>query len=868
MKKLLLIDGNSILFKAFYATSVVGNLMVNKDGIPTNAVYGFINMLTKLLATKPDYIYVAFDAHRKTFRNELMEDYKGTRKETPEELVVQFSIVREYLTAANIPYYELDGYEADDLIGTMARIGKEQGLEVQIVTGDKDMLQLVEENVTVYRLGKGVSEMNEMNVEAIKEKFGLEPKQIKDLLGLMGDTADNIPGIKGVGEKTATKLLTQYGSVEGLKEHMHEIKGKMGEKIRENIEMGILSKKIATILTDVDIDDCMEHYVYKPYDYAILSSFYRKYDMNSLLRRLVAPVNKEEKEMVYNVVTKSSPVLKDSSLVVVNYDDNYHRSIILGYAIYNDEQSFYIEYENVLEDDNFKAYLKDENMHKYGFDIKKDILVSKWNGIEVQGYVDDLKLAAYVIDPKHNGELKDIALSFDYANEIYYEEEIFGKGAKKAIPEASKVAKHAILKAKAIYDLRKDMLNTISSNQQENLYDLEKNVTFILADMEFTGTKLDLNVLKQLEIDFTNKASMLEEEIYTLANEKFNIASPKQLGEVLFEHMNLPNGKKTKTGYSTAVDVLEKLIPVHPIIQKILDYRAITKLDSTYVKGLQLRIFNDGKIHTIYNQALTQTGRLSSVDPNLQNISVKSEEGRMIRKAFVPSFDYLLSYDYSQIELRVLASLANVKELIVAFNEGKDIHAHTASVIFNVPIDEVTSTQRRFAKAVNFGIIYGMSDYGLSEQIGTSIQEAKAFIEKYYESYPEIRNYMDHLIHECKQNGYVETILHRRRYIQEINDKNFMKRELGKRLAMNSPIQGSGADIIKLAMVACDKLMKQHQVKSKMILQVHDELIFDVYADELELMQSIIKQGMQEAYKMEVALVVEGNYGKSWSELK
>ncbi len=535
MKRLLLIDGNSILFRAYYATAGMGNLMVNKDGIPTNGVYGFIMMINRLLENKPDYIYIAFDAHRKTFRNELMADYKGTRKETPEELVVQFDIVKEYLDAANIPYYQKDGYEADDLIGTMATIAKNHDIDVEIVTGDKDMLQLVDDHITVLRTSKGVTDLNVMTPEAVKEKFGVEPAQIQDLLGLMGDTADNIPGIKGVGEKTAVKLLNSYGSVEGIKEHAGEIKGKMGEKVRENIDTGVLSKQIATILTDVPLDDeDIEHYHYQDYDYDTLSAFFRKYDMNSLLRRISRPDTARE-TMEFKVVEKVPEIRDHSSLVAVCYDENYHRSIVLGYAIYHPDQSFYIEYEKAIEDEKFKDYLKDKNIHKYGYDMKKCILASRWNQMNIEGFDFDLKLAAYVLDPGIKDEIKDVADYLEYDGQLSYDDEILGKGAKKHIPELSEISKHAILQAKAVYDLHDTILDKIKANGQEELYQLELEVSDILTEMEYTGTKLDVDVLKELEKEFESKAETLEKSIYEDAGVEFNISSPKQLGEVLFE---------------------------------------------------------------------------------------------------------------------------------------------------------------------------------------------------------------------------------------------------------------------------------------------------------------------------------------------
>ena len=869
MENIVLIDGNYWLFSAFHATAAMGNLMVNKDGIPTNAVFGFANRLENVLKNNPDYVVVAFDAKGKTFRNELMQEYKGTRKETPQELISQFALVREYLTAHHIPFCELEGYEGDDIIGTLATHASKQGYKVSIMTGDKDMMQLVNENVTVYKRNTKTKEDEAITPQSFYEKYGLQPDQMRDLLGLMGDSADNIPGIVGIGEKTALKLLKEYSTIENLKEHLDELKGKMGEKIRDNIEQGILSKQIATILKDVPIDLELENYRLKEFDENELVDFYKHYDMNSLLKKLTMKKSKtKNSEFKFEIVKKMPLIQSDVSLVSGVYNSNYHKSIVLGYAIYNQEMCYYISYEDALNDEEFKAYLNNENYHKFGYDIKRHQVASLWNGISIKGYSFDLQLAAYILNPSLKDEIKYVCDYLEY-EDVMYDEEVFGKGAKRHIPESELLAKHLCLQAKAIYTLKDSVISKLKEDHQYELYEeVEIPVAKILAKMEFTGTKIDKKVLEKLELDFKERIENLEKTIHGLAGVEFNIASPKQLGEILFEKLQLPNGKKTKTGYSTAVDVLEKLKDVHPIINHILDYRMISKINSTYVKGLQEQIFIDDKIHTIYNQALTQTGRLSSIDPNLQNIPVRNEEGKMIRKAFIPSYDYLISFDYSQIELRVLAHLANVQSLISAFNENKDIHAHTATEIFDVSDDEVTSEMRRQAKAVNFGIIYGMSDFGLSEQIGVPVYQAKEFIQKYFMQYPEIKTYMDQQIEFCKSHGYVATILNRKRYIHEINEKNFMRQELGKRLAMNSPIQGSAADILKLAMIKVDRLMKENHMKSKMILQVHDELIFDVISDELEKMMEIVKTGMEEAIELKVSLKADGTYAKNWYDLK
>lgn len=869
MENIVIIDGNFWLFSCYYATAAMGNLMVNKDGVPTNAVYGFANRLESLLKKNPDYIVVAFDAKGKTFRSELLENYKGTRKETPPDLICQFSIVREYLTAHHIPYLEVEGYEGDDIIGTLAKKAKQAGLKVSIVTNDKDMMQLIDESVYQYKKPPKTDEYDIITPESFYEKYQLQPIQMIDLLGLMGDSADNIPGIPGIGEKTALKLLYQYGSIENIQDHMSELKGKMGEKVRTNIELGLLSKQIATICTDVPIELDLESWRYTGHDYEQLASFYRRYDMNSLLKRMSLNHKVENKEDIdVQIVSTFPEITGPTSLIVGVYDRNYHKSPILGFAIYNHQHRYYISYEDAIKCDQFKSYLKNRQLEKYGYDIKKCINACAWNGLELDGYAFDLQLASYILNPSLKDEIKSVCEYYQYYD-VLYDEEVYGKGAKKHIPETNELAKHLIKQAKAIYELKDQVIDKLKHDHQYELYkDVEMPVSRILTKMEFQGAKIDLSVLKQLENDFSQQIVTLEKDIYLLAHKEFNISSPKQLGEVLFEDLGLPHAKKTKTGYSTSVDVLNKLKDVHPIINKVLNYRTLTKLVSTYIVGLQDQVFVDNKIHTMYNQALTQTGRLSSTDPNLQNIPIKTEEGKLIRKAFVPENDYLVSFDYSQIELRVLANLAHVKTLIQAFNEDKDIHRHTASVVFGVSEDDVTSQMRRNAKAVNFGIIYGMSDFGLAEQIGVSVFEAREFIQTYFAQYPEIKSYMDQAITYAKEHGYVSTILNRKRYIPEIKEKNYMRKELGKRLAMNSPIQGSAADIIKLAMIKVDQELTQKQLRSKMILQVHDELIFDVYQDELEEVMHIVKSGMEHAIDMEVELKAEGTYAKNWYELK
>lgn len=867
MEELILIDGNSLLFKAFYATSYTGNYMVNRNGIPTNGVYGFARMVEKIISTNPKYVIVAFDYGKKTFRNELLDTYKATRKETPQELVPQFALAREYLTAHNITWYEIEGYEGDDIIGTLVDFGEKNNLKVSVYTGDKDANQLISPQTTIYRTVKGVTELDIYNEQTLLDKYGLKPDQFRDFLGLMGDSSDNIPGIKGVGEKTALKLLHQYGTIEGLQEHQDEIKGKMGEKIRAGMEDALMSKKVATILRDIPIDVDLEKATYQGYDYETLKSFYEKYDMNSLIKSMTTEAA-PKKELKFEIVDHMPEITKDSAVYPSIYDTNYHRSIILGYGIYNDEQAYFISYENALKDESFLAYLKDENKKKYGCDIKSAVIGSRWNGIEINGYTFDLSLASYVLEPAIKEELKYVCTHFDYEG-VQYDEEVFGKGAKKHIPEDDILASHIVSKAKAIYELKDVVTKELKDKNQYELYEnIELPVTRILGEMEFAGTEIDLDVLKEMDTAFDETIEKLANDIYRISGTTFNISSPKQLGQVLFEDLGLKGGKKTKTGYSTSQDVLEKIIDAHPVVPLVLEYRMLTKLSSTYLKGLQEQVFPDNKIHTIYKQTLTHTGRLSSVDPNLQNIPVRSEEGKLIRKAFVSHNGYLVSFDYSQIELRILAHMAHVTNLIDAFNQGKDIHRHTAALVFGVKDEEVTPQMRSQAKAVNFGIIYGMSEFRLSKDIGMSISEARDFINKYFETYPEVKTYMDEVVKTCKKQGYVSTLLNRKRYIPTINDKNFMVRQQAQRYAMNTPIQGTGADILKLAMIEVDKALKEKNLKSQMILQVHDELIFDVFEDELEEVMSLVKEKMENCIKMDVPLIVEGNYAKNWCELK
>ncbi len=868
MDRIIIIDGNSLLYRAYYATAAMGNLMMNKDGVPTNAVYGFSNMMENLLKQEPKYVFVAFDYGKKTFRNELFDVYKQTRTSAPDELNVQFSMVREYLTAHGIDFEEVEGYEGDDIIGTVATRLSQEGIQVDIITSDKDMLQLIKPNVHVLLTRKGVNDIQVMDEAAFFEQYQLVPDRMRDLKGLMGDKADNIPGIPGVGEKTALKLLHEYDTIENLANNIDKLKGKLKEKIATFIDQGLLSKKIATIITDVELDIDLARYEYKGYDYDTLADFYKRYDMNSLLKKMGSRDDYKPHEFDYSIVDTCPEDLDDIALAVAVYDSNYHKSPVLGFGIATKNKAYYISFENAIADSNFKAMLEDEKIKKTVYDMKKTRLALRWNSLELDGVDFDVQLAAYILNPATKDEIKYVVDNY-IASPIDYDENIYGKGAKKHVPDQAILARHLCLQADGIRKVKDKLIEQLKVSGQEELYaNIEMPVSDILAEMEFFGAKVDISVLKELEKTFLARIEELTRGIYECAGHEFTIASPKQLGVVLFEELGLKSFKKTKTGYSTNVDVLEKLRDDHRIIDLILEYRRLTKLVSTYVTGLQEQVFGDGKIHTIYNQALTQTGRLSSTDPNLQNIPVRTPEGKLIRKAFIPANDYLVSYDYSQIELRVLAHLANVEPLIKAFNEDQDIHRYTASEVFNVPYDQVTSQMRHNAKAVNFGIIYGISDFGLATQINVSRNEAKEYIDSYFQKYPQIKTYMDDNIAKCKKQGYVTTICNRKRFIPEINEKNRIRQQLGERLAMNSPIQGSAADILKLAMIKVSESFKKHKLKSKLILQVHDELIFDVLEDELELVEALAVKGMKEAYDLKVELKVEGNHAKNWYDLK
>ena len=879
MDKIILLDGNSLSYRAFYAMPA----LKNKKGLYTNSVYGFTLMLERILEdTKPKYALVAFDKGKETFRHKSYEAYKGTRDKTPTELVEQFGYVRELIESYGIKYEEHLDYEADDIIGSYAKIAEKAGLEVIIVSGDKDLTQLASDNITVYYTKRGVTEIDYYTPEFINEKYGLTPQQIVDMKGLMGDKSDNIPGIPGVGEKTAIKLLTEYETVENVLENIDNISGKkLKERLTEGKEDAILSKKLATIFTDVPVDNKIEDLTFKE-DREKKKELFEKLEFVSFLRKLSkensaadeseteTEEEKIKKDIEIQIADKDTKLdFKNSSLHIECYTEDYQNSDVLGVSVYVGDTAYIFSEENFFDNKYAIEYLQSQE-EKTVYDIKKIIYIAKKNNKEINGDVFDIKIANYLIDVTSKSEIDKIV--FNYLGEIISSnEEIYGKGAKRSLPTQEVLNSYIAKIAASILEVKPLMIKRLG---EENMLDLYKNIEIkvarVLANMEFEGIHVSKKALDEMSHEFDERIKVLEGSIYTLAGSEFNIASPKQLGVVLFEDLGLPVVKKTKTGYSTAVEVLEQLQYKHDIIPLIMEYRTLTKLNSTYAKGLVKDITREGKIHTRYEQTLTQTGRLSSVNPNLQNIPTRIEEGKKIRKAFIPASNdrVILSIDYSQIELRVLAHIAQDKGMIDAFKHDVDIHTKTASDVNGVPLDEVTPTMRREAKAVNFGIVYGISDFGLSNNLGITRKRAKEFIEKYLETFKGVDKYMTDIVKFAKEHGYVETLYNRRRSLPEINAKNKIIANLNARIAMNTPIQGTAADIIKIAMISAYNYIEESKVDAKLLLQVHDELIFDVSKDILEEFTDKMVTIMEEAANLDVKLKAEASSGPSWYEAK
>ncbi|MBB1175899.1 DNA polymerase I [Staphylococcus epidermidis] len=876
LNKLVLIDGNSLSFRAFYALP----LLSNHAGIHTNAVYGFAMLLEKIIKEeKPNHFLVAFDAGKTTFRHSKYSEYKGGRQKTPPELSEQFPYIRQLLDAYHIKRYELDNYEADDIIGTLSRQADEADFETIIITGDRDLTQLATDNVTIYYTKKGVTDVDHYTPEFIAEKYqGLVPKQIIDMKGLMGDTSDNIPGVAGVGEKTAIKLLNQFESVEGVYEHIEEVTAKkLKEKLINSKDDALMSKDLATINVHSPVEVSLEDTkLTLQDDTAEKIELFKKLEFKQLLADIDTSSNNEE------VIDKTFEIEQDFQNVdfndlneaVIHFElegTNYLKDAILKFGFYTNHQHVVINADDVKDYKNLVQWLEDKNTTKIVYDAKKTYVSAHRLGINIENIEFDVMLASYIIDPSRSIDDVKSVVSLYGQNYVKDNITVFGKGKKHHIPEESILNEHIASVTEAISAVTPIMKSQLEDyNQIELLKDLELPLARILSEMEEIGIYTDINDLKEMEFEIQKKLDVLISNIHESAGEAFNINSPKQLGVVLFETLQLPVIKKTKTGYSTAVDVLEKLQGEHPIIDDILEYRQLSKLQSTYVEGLQKVISKDHRIHTRFNQTLAQTGRLSSVDPNLQNIPIRLEEGRKIRKAFKPTSkdSVILSADYSQIELRVLAHITQDESLKHAFINGHDIHTATAMKVFNVESDQVDSLMRRQAKAVNFGIVYGISDYGLSQSLGITRKKAKAFIDDYLASFPGVKQYMSDIVKDAKAQGYVETLLHRRRYIPDITSRNFNLRSFAERTAMNTPIQGSAADIIKLAMVKFSEKIKETKYHAKLLLQVHDELIFEIPKSEVEDFSKFVEEIMEQALVLDVPLKVDSNYGATWYDAK
>lgn len=878
MKKITLIDGNSLLFRAYYATAYPGaTLLKTSTGIYTNAVFAFSNMLEKIIELSNGHMLIAFDTSKPTKRHEKYDAYKAGRKEMPEELAQQIPLIHELITYLGIKDFSFEGYEADDIIGTLAVAGSQKGYQVDVYSSDRDLLQLVDKNVTVHLLKKGMKEVDHYTPETLQEKYQLSHEQFIDLKALMGDNSDNIPGVPGVGEKTAIKLLQQYHTVDQLLKEKESIKGKLGEKIIEHEHLIHLSKELATIDTQTPLPFDIDGVDMQTVDEENLIDFYKRLELKQLVlnyrkndhnKNTVSSSEHtyevlETEEKLKQVLTKPLSIYFETSI------KNYHKADLWGIGLSDGRNHYFISTETFTKSEAVRLYLSNDTIEKYTFDYKAAKVLLKWLGFEFKGVSFDLLLAAYVLKSSIGKEdFTAIAHSLN-VSDIAYDEEVYGKGVKRGLSLiTSDYEIHISKKAAIVFQLKNETLEVLKQrNQTHLLKDIELPLSDVLADMEFEGLHVDKAELERQTKDLESRINALRQKVMEEAGTTFNLDSPKQLGEVLFETLNLPNGKKTKTGYSTDVEVLNYLKDKHPIIPHIMAYRQLTKLYSTYLIGIKQSMFQDGKVHTIFNQALTLTGRLSSLDPNLQNIPIRTEEGRQIRKLFIPKKgDILLGADYSQIELRVLADMADVKALQKAFEQKEDIHTSTAKNVFHV--ETVDSEQRRRAKAVNFGIIYGIGPWSLSEDIDVTVKEAEAFIERYLEVYPEIKTYMKDIVEFAKKHTYVETILKRRRYIPELESKVYALREFGKRTALNAPIQGSAADIIKLAMIKLHQYLKENNRKSQLILQVHDELILNVVLEEEKEMKEMVPKIMREAYPLKVALETSCDVGYTWYELK
>jgi DNA polymerase-1 len=864
-EKFVIIDGNSLANRAFYAIP----LLSNSKGIITNAAYGFTNMLMKIFADeKPDYLAVAFDKGRVVFRHEEFVQYKAHRKGMPDELRPQMDLIKDILQAMNVAIYEQEGYEADDLIGTMVKWAEEHNWENLIVTGDRDALQLVSEKTRVLLTRKGISELEVFDLQAIKDKYSLTPEQIIDLKGLMGDASDNIPGVPGVGEKTALKLLAQYGSIENIFNNLDDFQGKkLGEKLKENKDQALISKKLATIYCCVDMKLTSEDLKVQKPNYEELIKIYEELEFKNLLKNILseekAPskVLETEGEVISNPQklkkVLSNNKIKELTFLLHHDSTDAYRGKVLKIGLFINGKGYLVNCENDFKDYALvlKPYLENEDIVKKTYDAKMAYIFFLREKVKIKGLKWDVLLGSYLLNPSQN-DLTLATLLYEYLQKVLDENEparTFGS-------------------LRGVYQLTgliEDRL--VADNLLELYLNVELPLAKVLAFMELQGVKLDREQLLIMGKDLELRIDELTNKIYGLAGEEFNINSPKQLGVILFEKLGLPTIKKTKTGYSTNAEVLETLAEEHEIVKEILNYRQLVKLKTTYVDGL-LNIINPKtkKVHTSFNQTITATGRLSSTEPNLQNIPIRLEEGRKIRKVFVPSKDgyILLTADYSQIELRILAHIAQDKVLIEAFKEGQDIHARTASEVFGVPMDKVTKNMRRHAKAVNFGIVYGLSDFGLARDLGITRKEAKIYIDNYFKRYSGVKRWIEKIIAEAREQGFVTTLLGRRRYLNDILSKNYNLRSFAERTAMNTPIQGSAADIIKIAMVRIHEKIDKNKFAARMILQVHDELVFEVPPQEISRLIPLVRETMETAYSLDVPLKVDMQVGFNWYDLE
>lgn len=870
---LMIIDGSSLTHRAFYALP----LLTTASGQYTNAVYGFATMLVKLIQDiKPESIVVAFDKGRVTFRNDTYSQYKANRKATPSELAEQFPLVKELINSFDIAVIEQEGFEGDDIIGTLASKAAQQNLEVIIVTGDRDALQLIDPKIKVMLTKKGISEMETFDEQAFKAKYGINPIQLVDLKGLMGDTSDNIPGVPGIGEKTATKLISEFGSVENLLSNVDKVSGKkIQESIRNNTEIAIISKQLATIECDMPLNFEMEGFRFQP-DRSKVEDCLAKFEFRSLLARIGSVFTGDEQQsvVVKQVLPSATTITSNAEIEVIANQIKQAGTFIFyplfkgkapsvdfcGMAIMYNSEPVYISSES-LSFGKIIELLEDDSVKKITYDAKVVYNACMSSGKNIKGNVFDVLLAAYLLDPTAS------EYPLTTLNEKY-----IGNNSALVEDKSEKGADYAAWVCKSVSELYPVFSKRLAETKLEELfYHIEIPLVEVLAYVENCGIRVDTEHLSSMAEEISKKVEILQAVIYQLADEQFNVNSTKKLGQVLFEKLKLPVVKKTKTGFSTDAEVLEKLMGSHPIIDKLLEYRMLIKLKSTYLDGLQpLIVPETSRIHTHFNQTVTATGRLSSSEPNLQNIPIRTDIGRRIRELFIPGeeFKYIMSADYSQIELRVLAHMSGDETLIQAFKENQDIHTLTASKVFGVLPEEVTPEMRSRAKAVNFGVVYGISDYGLSRDIGVSRKEAGQYIENYFAKHSGVKRFIDNVIHDARDQGYVTTMLGRRRYLPDINSSNFNKRSFAERTAMNTPIQGTAADIIKKAMLDVYHELCAENIKSRILLQVHDELVLEVAEDEVEKVSYIVRTKMEQAVGLNVPLVAEVKLGLNWAEAK